>query len=379
MKKVLFGAMAALTLVACSNDEVTDVTKSKEIKFTVSTGNAETRAADSYCSNILPTSFKVWANVDGKNYIEGETYKLQSGNNYVVDGANLRYWPASDIDFHAVVNENGTTNWNAATGNLSFTGYTVATDVAQQKDFLYAVAAGCSKPDNGTGVQALNFRHALAQVMFKGKCENSKIYVEISGVQICKIKNVGDFALPTASTNAQNVNHGPTGWDTPLVSGNYGAWTNQSGSVTNTVSFAATALTNAGVNLTYTTADNETSNIIYMVPQTLTPWEASNGGTKPAEQDGSYFLLTAKIWNVAGVEVDKVNDVVIYDGQIAIPTDARVFEGGKRYVYTFIFTAGGNGGWTPDPVKPVLTPVKFTVTVDDFVEETNKDIETPNA
>ena len=367
--------MAALTLVACSNDEVTDVTKSKEIKFTVSTGNAETRAADSYCSNNLPTSFKVWANVGDKNYIEGETY-TKSGDNYVV-GATLRYWPESDIDFHAVVNEGGTTNWDAAAGQLSFEGYTVATDVAQQKDFLYAVAADCSKPV--TGVQALNFRHALAQVMFKGKCENSKIYVEISGVQICKIKNVGDFALPTASTDAKNINHGPSGWETSLASGNYGVWSNQSGSVTNAVSFAATALTNAGVNLTYTTDDHATSNIIYMVPQTLTPWAASNGGTVPASQNGSYFLLTAKIWNVAGGSVDKVNDVVIYDGPIAIPTDARVFEGGKRYVYTFIFTAGGNGGWTPDPVTPVLTPVKFTVTVDDFVEETNKDIETPNA
>ena len=375
MKKVLFGAMAALTLVACSNDEVTDVTKSKEIKFTVSTGNAETRAADSYCSNNLPASFKVWANVGDKNYIEGETY-TKSGDNYVV-GATLRYWPASNIDFHAVVNENGTTSWAPATGKLSFNGYTVATDVAQQKDFLYAVAAGCTKPV--TGVQALNFRHALAQVMFKGKCENSKIYVEISGVQICKIKNVGDFALPTTSTDAKNINHGPSGWNTSLAEGNYGAWTNQNGSVTNAVSFAETALDNVGVNLTYTTDDHATSNIIYMVPQTLTPWVASDGGTKPADQDGSYFLLTAKIWNVAGASFNESNDVVIYDGQIAIPTDARVFEGGKRYVYTFIFTAGGNGGWTPDPVKPVLTPVKFTVTVDDFVEETNKDIETPNA
>ena len=215
--------------------------------------------------------------------------------------------------------------------------------------------------------------------MFKGKCENSKIYVEISGVQICKIKNVGDFALPTASTDAKNINHGPSGWETSLASGNYGVWSNQEGSVTNAVSFAATALTDAGVNLTYTTADYATNNIIYMVPQTLTPWEASNGGTIPASQDGSYFLLTAKIWNVAGVAVDKDNDVVIYDGDIAIPTDNRVFEGGKRYVYTFIFTAGGNGGWTPDPVTPVLTPVKFTVTVDDFVNEDNKNISTPNA
>ena len=111
----------------------------------------------------------------------------------------------------------------------------------------------------------------------------------------------------------------------------------------------------------------------------MTPWVASYGGTKPADQDDSYFLLTAKIWNVAGASFDENKDVVIYDGPIAIPTDARVFEGGKRYVYTFIFTAGGNGGWTPDPVTPVLTPVKFTVTVDDFVNESNVDINTPNA
>ena len=111
----------------------------------------------------------------------------------------------------------------------------------------------------------------------------------------------------------------------------------------------------------------------------MTPWVASYGGTKPADQDDSYFLLTAKIWNVAGASFDENKDVVIYDGPIAIPTDDREFEGGKRYVYTFIFTAGGNGGWTPDPVTPVLTPVKFTVTVDDFVNESNVDINTPNA
>ena len=63
---------------------------------------------------------------------------------------------------------------------------------------------------------------------------------------------------------------------------------------------------------------------------------------------------------------------------VAIPTSDIKWEQGKKYVYTFIF--GEGGGYIPpvdpeepdtdpeDPGKPVLVPITFQVTVDDFID-----------
>lgn len=48
---------------------------------------------------------------------------------------------------------------------------------------------------------------------------------------------------------------------------------------------------------------------------------------------------------------------------------------GFRYVYTFNFTNYGVGGTDPDSGDPVLTPITLTVTVDDFVDYGNTDVE----
>ena len=48
----------------------------------------------------------------------------------------------------------------------------------------------------------------------------------------------------------------------------------------------------------------------------------------------------------------------------------QVWKQGKRYIYTLIF--GEGGGFNPDPdpenPEPVLVPITFDVTVDEFVE-----------
>jgi hypothetical protein len=48
----------------------------------------------------------------------------------------------------------------------------------------------------------------------------------------------------------------------------------------------------------------------------------------------------------------------------------QVWKQGKRYVYTLIF--GEGGGFNPDPdpenPEPVLVPITFDVTVDNFAE-----------
>lgn len=56
--------------------------------------------------------------------------------------------------------------------------------------------------------------------------------------------------------------------------------------------------------------------------------------------------------------------------KVAIPVSAITWEQGKKYIYTFIF--GEGGGYVPpteddDEPEPVLVPISFTVTVDDFI------------
>lgn len=77
--KYFIGAMATLLLGACSQDEVMSV-RQDGINYSVTTPSL-TRAADSYCNEDLPTSFKVWAETtDGNLYINGDVISQQSGN-----------------------------------------------------------------------------------------------------------------------------------------------------------------------------------------------------------------------------------------------------------------------------------------------------------
>lgn len=48
-----------MMLTACSQDEILKINED-EISFNVSS-ISNTRAADSYCNNFLPSSFRVWA------------------------------------------------------------------------------------------------------------------------------------------------------------------------------------------------------------------------------------------------------------------------------------------------------------------------------
>ena len=61
---------------------------------------------------------------------------------------------------------------------------------------------------------------------------------------------------------------------------------------------------------------------------------------------------------------------------IAVPIPASTeWEDGLRYVYTFNFTKTGTGGVDPGTGDKVLTPIELTVSVDDFVDAGETDVE----
>ena len=404
MKKVLLGTLAVLTLAACSKDEVIQQNPNDEISFSVVTNKAVSRAANGFCNNHTPKRFVVSA-----SYTKGgSTTQYFLNDRFIKNGSaengkeynafkTYRYWPdltgGASMTFYAATDgkkENVEDSWDTepvsvlpswtkdGSGNLTgmkILNYIVEDAVADQRDLLYAV-----QDANPTGgVQNINFRHGLSQIEFAAINENDKIHVEICGVSIVNVKNKGNFTFPETTSDKIGVHNG--GGAYPTEANKVGTWTVADDAATKTY---ATATLNPVVkvgktstSLTEDDASNEyNANTMYLIPQTLTPWDRSNKAK--LEKVKSYFLVKAKIWNIAGASFDKDNDVLLWgtgasesaEGakDIAIPTDAADWKPGKRYVYTFKFTKTGEGGANPDDNTDVLVPIKLTVTVDDFVD-----------
>lgn len=366
MKKILFSAAMALVLVSCSRDEVIEINRdSDEIRFGVVT-DAATRAADVYCNNNLPGAFTVYANHNGKTYIDGDL--IQKDGTAWVNKTGVRYWPEGDVSFYAHVNAG--TAFKGSTTAPTIENYTVPTTVADQKDLLYAVKS----QSQTEGQVTLNFRHALSQIVFQAKNTNANLYVEIDGVTICNLGNVNTFTYPTANTDDNIINHDGVGETT--TTGAWGTWVNLTGGNTDyPVAFDAVSVPGDNVEKSLTNTNDKgefSSNAMLLLPQTTTAWDTT---TKPSAdtQTGSYFLVDCKICNVAG-DAYASTDIVLWDGPVAIPA-SFTWEQGKKYIYTFVF-GDGNGGYDPNPddPTPVLLPITFNVTVDDFVPVENQDV-----
>lgn len=380
-----------LALASCSNDELTSVNRDgDEIAFSVVT-NSATRAADVYCNNNKPSGFNVWATFNDQTYINGDNVQYQGGK--WVNTSGTRYWPDGEVSFFAHVNAGDAFNWNG--GQPKIENFTVGTDVATQQDLLYAVKTASKGTD---GKAELNFRHALSQIVFQAKNTNPNLYVEISGVSVCKVKNQGTFTYPTDDTSDKVGEHNG-GASIDYSTQKWGSWSTN-GTQQYDVTFNPVALngnkTATAVSLTSAnqTGKEFSSNAMLLLPQTTTAWDVNGDDAtgKPADQDGSYFLVKCRIYNVSGETVDKQKDVLLWgnaDGtgkDVAIPVQIN-WEQGKKYIYTFVFNNDGNGGYDPDPddpdpdPTPVLVPITFEVTVDDFVPVTEEEVkmDKPNA
>lgn len=407
MKKFLFGTAGLLLIAAsCSKNEVVEVNQDgNEIQFSVVANNA-TKAADIYCNNNKPSEFTVFAESDGKTYIDGDKITSTDGNNWVNE-SGTRFWPnESTVDFYAVVN--GNINWNPAaeTSPASIVDYTVSTEVAKQNDLLYAVKMGQKRGETAEKTKAvtLNFRHALSQIVFQAKNTNENLYVEISGVEIVNVAGQNTFTFPTKDTDNETLvddNHDGTFDSNDYSTANWGVWnelapeSGAAGDIVYPVTFTTVAVPGKNtdapiVNLTNNVEGEEefNTNALLLLPQNSNAWkpeEVSAPGLAGNASNGSYFLVNCAIWNVAGNEIDKETDVQLWgteEGECrkaAIPVTIN-WEQGKKYIYTFIF--GEGGGYDPDPdpdpdpnPDPVLIPITFEVTVDDFVEVPAQDID----
>ena len=402
-KHLVLGALAVLALAACTKSEVVEINKSNEISLSAVSGKNLTKAEDGYCNNNLPTSFDVWAATDSKTYFAQETYN-RDGSTNTYKSTVARYWPASAVDFFAAQNYGGTPTFTASgTTSLAFTGYTVAANVGDQKDFIYSVTKDVTKP--ASGAADINFRHALSQIEFRAKNGNKKIRVFIDGVQVVNVKNTGNFTMTKATTTAfvdhdsspeHNDKNDITN-DTDSRGDTRGTWAGQSGQATYSVSFTEVPVPGDGtaVNLTYPGTDKAyDTNSMYLLPQTLDVWDPSittpPTAAEATGQNKAYFVVNALIYNDKDADpsasFNKANNVVLWGEDLGsgnwgpkpiavqLPNGMK-WEDGFRYLYTFNFTDYGVGGTDPGTGKPVLTPITLEVTVDDFVDVADQTIE----
>ena len=326
-----------------------------------------------------------------------------------------------------MVNYQGTPAWDAtqATDVLKVT-YQVenatgleAAEIGpgKQKDFMYAVTPGVTTKAATT----LNLRHALSQIEFQAKNQNSKIYVKVTGVKVMNVKDQGTFTLPVATTLTDKytgTGEGDKHTTLPSLGAsetikNQGVWSPKSGNAQYTITTLkddATEINDVNkkeknvpgngtvVSLTVTDPSKKeyNPNTLYVLPQSFGAsadtqlWNGTaalmnEGKTAYETNTGAYLILTCQIFNVANPNSSDPNgcyvssDIAVWGTatkakDIAVKLPNTEWEQGKRYVYTFTFTEAGNGGYNPEDNTPVLTPITLSVTVDDFVDGGSKDV-----
>lgn len=355
--KLMFAALGlGLIATSCSQEEVVSMNPDNAIAFRASTASS-TRGVESTTNNL--TEFKVYAyhtlnGTEAQNPFMDGVIVTKNGTNWTY--TDKQYWPNDGtLDFYSFA------PIDAPYSNKGFGAFTVNSDVTKQIDLLYALNKGLDKK-NGEYVN-VNFRHALSQIVFHAKLTNDcNLTVKVDGVQICKVANTSTgFTFPTTTTTP-NFSVG-----NPNVT-NVGNWATPTGAVDFTAGISELTMNNNTAVKEGTLTNS--NGALFLLPQTLEAWDASKTSTKgkPGDesQTGAYFLVKCSLQDTAGNYIWGSASVT---KEVAIPL-AATWEVGKKYEYTFIF--GEGAGYNPDPTNPnkpdpVLVPISFAVTVDDFM------------
>jgi hypothetical protein len=380
---------AAMLLAACSNDEVIDV-KQDPITFNVTTENVARSRAVSISTSTNLENFTLYADytapdkTTSSTYIFGDILEKGTDGKWGVVGGD-RYWPADGtLNFYAVAN-NDEKSFDFTKKEVT---HTVNDDVAKQTDLLYAVTTEMTKSSNATNGVTLNFRHALSQIAFKAKCLNEHLKVTISGVKLANVKGSGTFKFPDYSTTPNYTTASTADPESTTV----GSWTfAKDVAETSIYSYAFTkelkGKNESAVDLSAMQKDSKDvdDNYMLLIPQKTTAWDkttaisttADDGTTTYAE--GSYLAVECIIENYVN---DKTKSVQLWPtsgtkpAYVYIPVEFT-WSPGHKYTYTFVFGSSdstSNGGGYDNQGKPVLTPIKCTVTVDNFKTETETEV-----
>ena len=293
--------------------------------------------------------------------------------------------------------------------------FRVASDIADQSDFLTAYASGSMTQNANSGI-ALEFRHQMARVELSAGSGNEKYDFEIAGVRIGNAVTGGDFRFPASA-----------GDEYP-----WSATEGQKGVVEHIFTAGESIVTlskQAGIHATDNDAASVMGNagpaMVIPMQHRFEAWEGNGDpmiGQTPYRTDKMYFSLLVRVKGSDGDVVypypnDKDNIPVVYlavedekinrrlyessgrfytdeslDGsKLYSPKDterilgfcwaslpvAAKWEAGKIYTYRLNYSAGI--GWQdpsdPNPGDPIIErgPIPFEVTVEEWKAATDYD------
>lgn len=381
MKKNLFMTAAAIAalLTGCSTDEeIANIETSAKnaIGFNIVSNKAETKATPIRPGNLTTTDFDVFAFNSSTGDLFMGTHQGTFGHDGVdivykkEDGKevgkwdyknpnDLAYWPTNSLDFYAVspatvdVNLFGFLTWLIHSDEQKIK-YSTGDEFSNKNnpkniDVMYAVAKNQTK-DTNHGVVQLKFKHTLSQVLFNAKVQYKSMKVTIKNMEIKCFYTGGTFTIPADGSNPTKEN-----------------WTyNESQHTTGGRGYTIAKDTTVVVASTETPAwITNVENPMLFIPQTLTAWKTAVGAPitkKDADSDNtqSYLVINCKI---------EQSGSTLYDGTLYIPFGAE-WQPGKRYIYTLIF-----GGGYDDKGLPILTPITFEPTVEDWVDASGYNVQ----
>lgn len=378
-KNLLFAALAASVMVSCSNDDIVDVNHGEGIAFRASLDRALTRANATNLENL--NAFNVTAIGNGQNYFTNMPVTSEDiGSTW--KPAHTYYWPSYDLSFFAYAPQEPGGTVSIDNNGKKITGFSPSQKVSEQKDLVVSYNTGNKKNNEEKGV-AMNFKHALSQIEVKAKCSNEKIKIEVRGVKLVNAAATADFTFPNEVTN---TNYTLT----------QDKWSNLQEKDDHSKAYMITGKDKVELKAVAQSIMFGDDNFM-LIPQKLTKWDGTES------KNGAYLSVLCRIYSL-----DDGNETLLYprptendnkDGKyafaaVAIDTD---WEPGKKYTYTLNFCGDGGGAGeidpNPGPVDPtdptepeidkkpgtggeeiLGKPIKFTVTVDNWVDK-SEDVE----
>ncbi len=352
MKKtnLIIGMSAMLLAMAsCTNDEPISSSRSTDagspISFRPAMGS-RTRATETTNANL--SKFDVTAIWDDEVYFNQIPFAKSSDSFFT--SSPVYNWPGDDneVTFYAFApsaDELGA-DITIDTTTKEMASFSPATEIADQVDFITAVATGNRKNNEASGVE-LNFKHQLSQIELRAKSENTTYTFKVIGMRIGRPQYLGSFDFEKEAWTLDDWH------DTEVYT-----------SSCDTVTLTSNPVSIMGA-----------SGNAMLLPQTLTPWSPTGDPDNVAREAYLGVLLNVTTKDGAQVypfpsETKTTNKALRTYGWAAIPLSGT-WEAGKKYIYTLDFT-GGAGYIDPDdpnPGDPILGgPIKFTINVEDWVE-----------
>ena len=402
-----FAAMFAMGFTACSNDDdlgggnnaqVVDGKVIKPLAFNTSLDNkAVTRGLSANVADIQVDGFSVWAldNREAGKFFMGAAGTASSnagiacswdGTNSLYNPATAYYWPQYDLSFIAMTPQTGGGITGVTVANETGAGeplvyanpsavlnVTIPATLADQKDIMFAAANAKTAASESTDGDAnddalqLTFKHALSQIVFKGKLEAGSTITKavVHNIDLCKIANKGSIAISTGSDFASFVST-PEGSAAKVTNSANIITSGQVNSVDLASGFAVTYKDASGTDYDDITGDGITDALAHnasttrcqqlmVLPQTvntgLSAQTSTLSGTGITDGTDAYLRVNIDLF----ANGDETN-YVLKNTDVFIKLNETTWAPGTKYTYVLEFS------------DDLLNPIQFTSIITDWAD-----------